>query len=121
MDPYTVISASIYMSLLIFIPGYSITIALFPKREDLGQADRLGMSLIFGFTPAFLLYLLSKNLSIKMTTTTSPLMMVAVTLACILIWAFRTGRIDAGNRPRPIATGEGDPQYGIKLSDEGGG
>ncbi len=90
MDLATIIIGTFGMILLVFIPGISLTMAIFPKKEDLELIERLGVSLVLGFIPQFLLYFGSKNFFIPINTVTTSATILLVTLIGILVWWIRS-------------------------------
>lgn len=81
------------MTLSIFVPGYALSMAIFPKKDSISIIERLGLSLILGFTPPFILYFFAKNLFIPMNTQTSAMALLGTTIFSLVIWALRSGRI----------------------------
>lgn len=90
MDLTTILIGTIGMILLVFIPGISLTMAIFPKKEDLELIERLGVSLVLGLIPQFLLYFESKNFFIPINTVTTSATILLVTLIGILVWWIRS-------------------------------
>lgn len=78
--------------LALFIPGLAVTLALFPKPGQIKWAERIGLSLVFGIIPQLILYFLTKNLRVPVTTTTSQLSILLITAAGIIIWRWRQSR-----------------------------
>lgn len=90
MEMTQIIWGSLLLLFAVFTPGYALTLAVFPKMGQIRMAERIGMALIFGFAPSLILYFLTKNLSIPITTTTSILTIGAVTFGSLAIWKRRT-------------------------------
>lgn len=90
MDLTTILIGTAGVMLFVFIPGISLTMAIFPKKEDLEFIERLGTSLILGLTPQFLLYFGSKNFFVPIDTITASASMALVSLIGILIWRVRS-------------------------------
>jgi uncharacterized membrane protein len=90
METSHIISYSALIISALVIPGVAVTLALFPKKDDVRLSERFGLSLVFGILPFFLLYFLSKNAGLPITTATSQGMMAAVTIAGLAIWKVRT-------------------------------
>lgn len=92
MDFNTILITSLGIILLIFIPGVSLSLALFPRKEDLDIVERVGLSLILGLTPQFILYFLGKNFFVPADFLTSSLVIILVSAIGILIWLIRKKR-----------------------------
>lgn len=90
MDLATIVIGTSGMILLVFIPGISLTMALFPRKKDLELVERLGVSLVLGLMPQFLLYFGSKNFFIPINTVTTSATILLVTLIGILVWWIRS-------------------------------
>ncbi len=89
MELFTIATGTILIILMILIPGVSLSLALFPRREELDPVERLGISVVLGLTPQFLLYFGNKNLFVSITTLTTAGTMLLVTLIALAIWRFR--------------------------------
>ena len=94
MDPYSILVKSALITASIVIPGLAATFAAFPKGDSISLSERLGLSMVFGFVPAFMLYFFAKNLSIPINSVTVPLVIIGVTAMGIGIWMLRLGKID---------------------------
>jgi uncharacterized membrane protein len=77
------------MILLVFIPGISLTMALFPKKKDLELIERLGVSIVLGLIPQLFLYFGSKNFFIPINTLTTYATILLTTLIGIAVWWIR--------------------------------
>jgi uncharacterized membrane protein len=73
----------------IVIPGFLLSKALFPRKEDLDPVERAGLSMILGLTPVFLLYFGDKNFSIPITDYTTIATFLLVSLAGYAGWQYR--------------------------------
>lgn len=92
MDLFTIATGTILIILLILIPGISLSLALFPKKEELDPVERIGVSFVLGLTPQFLLYFGDKNLFVSTTTLTTAGTILLVTLIGLAIWRLRLKR-----------------------------
>lgn len=90
MDLATIVIGTSGMILLVFIPGISLTMALFPRKKDLELVERLGVSLVLGLMPQFLLYFGSKNFFIPINTVTTSATILLTTLIGIAVWWIRS-------------------------------
>jgi uncharacterized membrane protein len=94
MDVNTIITGAIGIILMIFIPGYCLTLALFPKRE-FDFVEMSGISIILGFTTVFVLYALNKNLSVPINTMTTYLVLILLSVIGLGVWYVRKGKIES--------------------------
>ena len=89
MELITIAITAIGMILIVMVPGVFLSLALFPKKKDLDMVERLGIGMILGLTPQFLLYFGDKNLSIPITSFTSTAAAVLVSLIGLAVWQVR--------------------------------
>jgi uncharacterized membrane protein len=89
MDIASIFIGTMWMILLILVPGLALTLAVFPKKDDIDTIERLGFSFVFGLLPQVIQYLLDKNLSIPITTSTTYSLIAVVTLAGLAVWKAR--------------------------------
>ena len=85
MDVTTIIIGAIGIVLMVFIPGYCLTLALFSKKE-LYFVERSGISFILGFTVQVVLYALNTWLSILITPMTTYVVSILVCLIGLGVW-----------------------------------
>jgi uncharacterized membrane protein len=86
MDGYTILWGSILLLFFIFVPGYALSLAVFPRRGEISVVERLGLSMILGVVPHGIIYLLNKNLGVEITSLTSFLVILLVTAAGLFHW-----------------------------------
>jgi len=89
MDIPSVFIGTFSMILLVLIPGLALSLALFPKKDEIDVIERLGFSFVFGLLPQLIQYFLDKNLNVPITTTTTYGLIAAITLASLLVWKMR--------------------------------
>jgi len=89
MDLSTIIFVSIGIILLILIPGFALSLALFPRKRDLDTVERIGLSFVLGLTPQFILYFGDKNLFIPVNFYTTLISIILTSFVGIVIWFFR--------------------------------
>ncbi len=89
MDLVTIFIVTIAIILFIVIPGFFLSMAIFPKKEDLDPVERAGLSMILGLTPVFLLYFGDKNFSIPITDYTTLATFLLVSLIGYAGWKYR--------------------------------
>jgi hypothetical protein len=89
MDFMHILVGSIGILAFLLIPGIALGLAAFPRKQDIGNVERIGISLLFGLLPTFLQYFLDKNFSIPINTANTQLMIAAVTALGIMVWVIR--------------------------------
>jgi len=96
-DPMTVFeviySAAIIIG-IVMLSGFCLTLAIFPKKDEIDTLDRLGLSVILGFMPFVLLYFFDKNFNVPINFITSVLFVLTVCIAGLLIWMYRKNKIN---------------------------
>lgn len=92
-----IIEGTIGILFLLMVPGLAVSLALYPKKDEISFAERAGMSFILGLIPHFLLYAASKNLDIPVNTTTTLLYAGAVSAIGLVLWQIRTRNIHHPN------------------------
>jgi len=98
MNGWGVLSTLVGAFLVILIPGFILSWALFPKKEDLRISERLGISLALGLVPIFLLMLLNMTLEVKVTFMTDLLMVLVVSIAGLIAFLYRGGAVKVGEK-----------------------
>ena len=89
MDIPSIIIGTAAMILLIVIPGVAISLALFPRKDELDIVERMGFSFALGLVPQLLQYFFDKNLNVPISTATTLVLITAVTVASLLVWKIR--------------------------------
>ncbi|HDN83724.1 MAG TPA: hypothetical protein ENG50_05110 [Candidatus Altiarchaeales archaeon] len=92
MELITVLIAVVGMIFIILIPGFLLSLAIFPKESDLDSLARLGISAALGFTPQFLLYFADKNLFMRIDSIATYLTILFVALLSLVVWYYRKTR-----------------------------
>jgi len=80
MQVSDIVTGSILLAFAVFIPGFALTLAVFPKKDSITYVERAGFSLIFGLIPHLTIYFLTKNLSVAITSTSSIGVLASYTL-----------------------------------------
>lgn len=86
----SIIQAIIGLPLVLFIPGYALSHAFFPKKKDLDLMERIALS--FGLSFALIpltVFFLNKFLKIPITVYSSFSIIIAITLIGIIVWKKR--------------------------------
>jgi uncharacterized membrane protein len=89
MDLVSISIVTLAIISFIAIPGFLLSMALFPGREDLDPVERAGLSVILGLTPVFLLYFGDKNFSIPIEDYTTVGAFLLVSLVGYAGWQYR--------------------------------
>ncbi|MBM3308687.1 MAG: hypothetical protein FJY77_00370 [Candidatus Altiarchaeales archaeon] len=89
MDVANIFIGTLWMILMILAPGLALSLAIFPKKDEIDIIERLGFSFVFGLLPQVIQYFLDKNFSIPVTTSTTYGLIAAVTLAGLAVWKNR--------------------------------
>jgi hypothetical protein len=99
MDFMHILVGSIGILVFLLIPGIALGLAVFPRKQDIGNVERIGISLLFGLLPTFIQYFLDKNFSIPINTANTQLIIAAVTALGIMVWVIRLKL--TGKEPAP--------------------
>jgi len=89
MDLWPIIKGTGLILIFFLAPGLALTLAIFPGINQIKWAERIGLGLVLGLTPQVILYFLTKNFSVPVTTETSQAAILGVTLVGAAIWAYR--------------------------------
>lgn len=89
MEIPAIIAGTVGIMLLVLIPGLSVSLALFPRKDELDSVERFGFSFVFGLIPQVIQYFLDKNLNVPITTSTTLGVIAAVTAAGLAVWKLR--------------------------------
>ncbi|MFH1402821.1 MAG: DUF1616 domain-containing protein [Candidatus Altiarchaeota archaeon] len=87
MDGQSIFWGTIISLLFIFVPGYALSLAIFPKRNDVSIVERIGLSAILGVIPHLIIYFINKNAGIAITSLTSYLVIILVTVSALAYWS----------------------------------
>jgi uncharacterized membrane protein len=89
MDLSKIVVGVIGISLYMLVPGLALSLAIFPRKDDLGMVDRLGLSIFLGVVVPFIQYFNDKNFYTPINATTTIETLLAVTLIGLIIWQVR--------------------------------
>jgi len=98
MTGWGIISVMIDVFLVILIPGFLISWALFPKKENLRMSERLAMSLGLGLLPMLLLMIMNMALEVKVTFLTDLIVLLLVSIVAVVVFLYRGGMVKVGNK-----------------------
>lgn len=93
-DPMTVFEvfySSVIIIGIVMISGFCLTLAIFPKRNEIDTIERLGLSVILGFTPFVMLYFFDKNFNVPINFITSVFFVAVVCVSGLVIRWWRLG------------------------------
>ena len=76
----------------VFVPGFALTLAAFPRINQIPWAERIGLSFVFGFIPSLILYFMTKNMNVPIDTFTAPAIIAVVTFAGVGVWMLRKNK-----------------------------
>lgn len=93
MTIFEVFYSAIIIIGIVVISGFCLSLAIFPKKDEIDFLDRIGLSVILGFTPFVLLYFFDKNFSVPINFATSVFFVLFVCIAGLIVWAYRSGII----------------------------
>ena len=93
MTVFEVLYSAVIIIGIVVISGFCLTLAIFPKRDEIETLERLGLSVILGFTPFVLLYFFDKNFNVPFNFITSVLFVLIVCIAGLLIWTYRKNKV----------------------------
>ncbi|MBU1121041.1 MAG: DUF1616 domain-containing protein [archaeon] len=100
MTPIDLIFGLIILVLVITLPGYFLTLAFFPKKEEIDSIERLTFSLVFSISFLPLLVLIENQLfSIPIDYSSAFGSLIALIVLGFVIWMIRTERIPV---PSPL-------------------
>ncbi len=93
MTMFEVIYSAVIIIGIVVISGFCLTLAIFPKKNDIEMLERLGLSVILGFTPFVLIYFFDKNFNVPINFVTSVLFVVGTCVIGLAVWKFRESKI----------------------------
>ena len=79
------------MLVVIMIPGFLLSLALFPKRAAMPMSERLALSFGLGLAPPFILMMLNMFLRVPVTFVTSAIAFATVSALGFLLFLNRGG------------------------------
>lgn len=100
MAPIDLVLGLIILGLVITLPGYFLTLAFFPKKEEIDSIERLTFSLVFSISFLPLLVLIENQLfSIPIDYFSALWSLIGLIVFGFVVWMIRTERIPA---PSPL-------------------
>lgn len=93
MGGWQVFFVIVGMLVALLIPGYLLTLALFPKKDDLEESERIAMSLPLGLTPVFLLTVMRLTIGFNLSFIADVAAIVAVCALSVYVCYRRGGKL----------------------------
>jgi uncharacterized membrane protein len=87
---FEIIQVIIGLPLVLFIPGFALSYALFPKKKDIDTLERIALS--FGLSIALIplvVFFMNKFIKIPITVYSSLAVTIAITLIGVILWKKR--------------------------------
>jgi len=95
MNLEAIFYGTVGICLYILIPGLALSLAVFPRKQDMGFSERLILSAFLGMATPFILYFNDKNFIIPINPETSMITLGALTLIGLAIWQIRLRRLES--------------------------
>jgi len=92
MERWQIIKGTVVILSLVLIPGFALSLALYPRKDELDFSERLALSFLLGLVPELILYILDKNFAIATTMKSVWMVVMVCTLAGVVIWRIRLQR-----------------------------
>jgi uncharacterized membrane protein len=89
MDFSSIVIVSLGICLYLLIPGLALSLAVFPRKQDMGFLERLCIASFLGMATPFVQYFNDKNFIIPVNPGTTLTTICALTLLGLIIWQFR--------------------------------
>lgn len=89
MDFSSIVTISVGICLYLLIPGMAISLAAFPRKQDLGFVERLCVASFLGMATPFVQYFNDKNFIIPVNPGTTMVTLGTLTLLGLIIWQLR--------------------------------
>ncbi|MFZ2455188.1 MAG: hypothetical protein WAX07_01750 [Candidatus Altiarchaeia archaeon] len=89
MDFSSIVTITVGICLYLLIPGIALSLAAFPRKQDMNFAERLCISTFLGMATPFVQYSNEKNFMISVNPGTTLITLGALTLAGLVIWQLR--------------------------------
>ena len=89
MNFEAIVYGTVGICLYILIPGLALSLAVFPRKKDMGFAERIAVSTFLGMATPFVMYFNDKNFIIPVNPATSMMTLGALTLLGLAVWQIR--------------------------------
>lgn len=94
LDGWAITLRLLEMAVFIMVPGFLLSLALFPKRTAMAMSERLALSFGLGLAAPFLLMLLNILVGIPVNLVTSAIVFVLICVLGVLGFLNRGGDIN---------------------------
>jgi uncharacterized membrane protein len=94
LDGLTILVLLIQMIIVIMIPGFLLSLGVFPKRKAMSMGERLALSFGLGLAAPFLLTMLNISVGMHVNYVTSIMVFLALSAIGILAFIYRGGDIN---------------------------
>jgi uncharacterized membrane protein len=94
LDGWTIAFLIFGILLVVMIPGFLLSLALFPKRAAMAMSERLALSFGLGLTPPFILQILNMSLGLRVNLISSIMVAVAIIVVSFFGFLNRGGNIN---------------------------
>lgn len=94
LDGWTIALLVVEMLVVMMIPGFLLSLALFPKRVAMAMSERLALSFGLGLAPAFVLNLLNVSMGVRVNFLTSLMVFLFLCIAGVLGFLYRGGNMN---------------------------
>jgi uncharacterized membrane protein len=89
MEFWSIVTISAGICMYLLIPGMALSLAAFPRKQDMGFAERLAVASFLGMATPFVQYFNDKNFIIPVNPGTTLTTIGALTLLGLIIWQLR--------------------------------
>jgi uncharacterized membrane protein len=94
MSGWSILWTTLWILIVIMVPGFLLSLALFPRREELETSERIALSFFLGLAPIFILTTLNILLEVRITFMSDLLAFLFVSGFGILVFLYRGGNLN---------------------------
>lgn len=94
LEGWTIVLLIAEMLVVILIPGFLLSLALFPKRTAMAMSERLGLSFGLGLASPFILTLLNISLGVRVNLVSSMMTFFFLSALGLILFLNRGGNIN---------------------------
>jgi uncharacterized membrane protein len=91
LDGLTIFMLIIVMLVIIGVPGFFLSLALFPKRDAMPMSERIALSFGLGLAAPFILQLLNMSLNVHVNLVSSLLVFIGLIAIGFIVFINRGG------------------------------
>lgn len=89
MDFSSIVAGTVGICVYLLVPGLALSLAAFPRKQDMAFVERLCVATFLGMATPFFLYFNDKNFMIPINPGTSMATLGTLTLLGLIIWQIR--------------------------------